>query len=834
MASPVYARPILPLAGALSTGIAIGAWAPGHRLPAFGLIPILLALFIFRHIRGGPIGRSPLPLFSLLGYLSIQPWMEPLLPENHIRHYANQGRYTVTGTVSEVSTASAGRLRLYLETEELEQQVGPIPVTGRIQVTLADAAIFPVPGDRVRFAGRIRIPRNYQNPGAFDYRRHLAFQNILATSYADGLTICAGSKPSAWRRTLENIRRRVSSSMDQAVSGPANPVLKALVIGDTGGLPQELRDTFNRTGTGHLLAISGLNVGMVAMVSLLVFRHLLSIFPPLLWRAWTLKGAALLTLFPVIVYGFIAGMSPSTQRAVIMGCLFLAAVVVSRARDSLNTLGVAVAGILIWHPPALFSISVQLSVMSVVFIIVGLPPKNAGSGPVSSIGSIAADYLWNLIRVTVVATLGVLPLVMYYFNSISLVGVPVNLVAVPIAGGVVVALGLFSAVALFVWHPLGVWGFKACGALLDLSVAMIEWAASWPFSAVDTFAPNGFEIALYYVTLACALNLYIERENRKRRSPGPANEMRRKSRERFVWAILMVSAVAWVADTGYWVHRRYWRMDLLVSVLDVGQGTSVLLEFPGGPVALVDGGGLNDNAVFDIGRAVLGPYLSRNKIRTVDTVLLSHPNADHLNGLLYVLEHFNVGRFWSNGQRAHTAGYRKLIEILDRKGIHAPSLSEFDGRHQINGVVVDVLHPRPDTAPWEEGGSEKEGNNHSLVLKVTSGEKSLLLPGDIESAAEAELSRRERAGLAATLLVSPHHGSRTSSTADFLAWVRPRWVIVSHGENNRFGFPAREVMERYRAIGAEVLTTAEDGAVFIRMNDGPLQIGAVRGGPPRP
>jgi competence protein ComEC len=831
MGGRVYVRPLLPLTAALVVGIAFGEWIPGHSRCFFWMtiafsVACCYRFFIQNRIRTGiqspgyPTSNClPLLLFVSLGYLSVQPWTAPVFPAHHISRYADQGRCVISGKVLEISPASGDRLRVDIEAESVEIKESSLQVTGNLRLTLGDGNHPPMVGDRIRFSGRIRTPRNFKNPGAFDYQRFLAFQGIWATSYADNLLSVDPLNGSSWLRMMDRIRGAVSAAIDRSVSESAGSILKALVIGDTRDIPLELRESFNRTGTGHLLAISGLHVGMVAVGFFFLARTLFSFIPEFLYRAWTGKAAALTTLFPVVSYGLISGMAPGTQRAVIMGGMLLAAVIVYRVKDSVNTLAVAVLGILAWHPPALFSISFQLSALSVAFIIAGVPsgdgPKAA---PRSSIKGRVVFHLKSAWQVSFMATLGTLPLIMYYFNSMSFVGLVVNLAAVPVIGGIVVPMGLFSSALLFLWEPLGLWGFKWSGWILAKAIGGIQWAAAWPFSAAGTVTPSGFEIALYYLTLGCLL--FLHRNRSSLIQIDPLGKYRLGGlRGKLIIGMVVALVVGWICDIGYWVHRRFWHSELRVTILDVGQGAAALVEFPGGSVAMVDGGGFNDNQVFDIGKNVLAPYLWQNKIRAVDTVILSHPNADHLNGLLFILDHFNVKKFWSNGQSADTEGYRLLKEILAKQRIETPTLDSMDRRITINGVSVEILHPKQDTGVSLQGAAaEKDANNDSLVVKVTYGGHSVLFPGDIESQGEMELSEDNGDRLWATVLVAPHHGSRSSSTSRFLQDVSPEWVVVPCGKDNRFGFPAPEVMSRYRTMGAKVLTTSENGAVFIKMN----------------
>jgi competence protein ComEC len=249
-------------------------------------------------------------------------------------------------------------------------------------------------------------------------------------------------------------------------------------------------------------------------------------------------------------------------------------------------------------------------------------------------------------------------------------------------------------------------------------------------------------------------------------------------------------------------------------MIDVGHGNATLLELPQGACILVDGGGFFDHS-FDVGRFVVAPFLWQKKIATIDYIVLSHPQADHLNGLLYIARNFNVREVWSNGQPGQTETYQTFLEILSEEDIPLVQLNRNSTPKIINGVRLDVLHPPTDflshagSTPWSDP------NNNSLVLKASFGETAFLFPGDIEAEAESELAIHAGNTLKSTILLAPHHGSCTSSTPVFLDRVQPNIVIFSARPNNRFRLPHPEVLNRYTMRNCKIFRTDQDGAIMI-------------------
>jgi competence protein ComEC len=282
-----------------------------------------------------------------------------------------------------------------------------------------------------------------------------------------------------------------------------------------------------------------------------------------------------------------------------------------------------------------------------------------------------------------------------------------------------------------------------------------------------------------------------------------------------IWVVLGLVLSAIVADIGYWTYQRLGRQDLRATFLDVGQGSATLFELPGGYCMLVDGGGYSDNAVFDVGARIVAPFLWHKKIKTVETLILTHPNSDHLNGLIYIAEHFNVQHIWSNGEPRNTTGYRQLMKTIKDKNITHPVFRRLDRQVEVAGVKIEILNPPPgflerrQTEPW------RNLNNNSLVARFSSGAISLLLCGDIMAKAEKELVTREGDRLKSTVLFVPHHGSDSSSTSGFIDAVRPQIGIISAGWRNRYHFPHPAVLKRYRQAKTRLLRTDQDGAISL-------------------
>ena len=836
MTAKIYSRPVVPILAAMISGIAFGSWFPGYRIQSYFIVFVCAGLILYLIKQKKKVFISPVILFIAIGYLSIQPWVFPELPSNHVINFADTHKWRIVGLIDKTPVIYKNRLRFIVQAETLCKDDMSFSVTGRIRVTATGNLPDLSAGDRISFAGKIRSIRNFNNPGGFDYRRYMAFKKIQTTSYVQGKQVVTLKKnrEKGIRRFIEDSRCKISDLIEREGRGEEYGVLKALIIGERNSIPQHLREAFNRAGAGHLLAISGLHIGIVATITFIFFRWILSYFKLFLWNAWTGKGAAILSFFPVLAYGLLSGMSPSTQRAVIMVTLFLMTFLFEREIDPFNTLALAAMLILAAYPPSLFAISFQLSFSAVFSIIYGLSwvQSNVLLYDKSVIKKewhqLAVKKLFSFLSVSFFAILGTMPLAMFYFNQVSTVGLAANLLLVPVTGFIVVPLGLLSVLL----YPFSIWAASWCinasAAILAPSLDIVNFFSQLPFAAVKTITPTYFEICCFYMLVWAVLNLKsVQPKAQGVEHTGydaGGNTQRAVFRRKTVIIVLAVVILAGSIDCCYWFYNRFWRDDFRATIIDVGQGSCTLLELPGGQCFLVDGGGFSDNSVFDVGAGIVAPFLWRKKIGTIDTIVLSHANSDHLNGLLYIARHFNVKRIWTNNESASTAGYRNLMEIIEKNKIHAPVFKDMPRVYDINGVRLKILYPSDDFIDKRKKEKWRDLNNNSLVLKAEFGTKSFLFPGDIMAYAEKELIAIAGDELKSTVILAPHHGSKTSSTELFLDKVRPELVIISSGWNNRFGFPHSLVLKRYRERDCRILRTDSHGAVTISTDGKSLKI----------
>jgi competence protein ComEC len=826
MIDNIYSRPLIPILIAMIAGIICGVGLPGYRIWAYAVLMISAGRIVWCIMRHKTDAYYPIILFFSLGYLSIQPWIDPKFPSNHIVHFADTRKWHIVGIIDSHPVKKDHRTSFILTTQSLGEHNTFTPTTGKIRVTVAGENIDIARGDRIRFDSKIRSIRSFNNPGGFNYRRYMAFKRVWGAAYTreDKMLVMDRASGGWLTKRIDAARRKISLLIEKTGEGEHRGVLKALILGERSHISPHLREAFHRAGIGHLLAISGLHIGIVASAAFFFFAWFFSRFEFFLWKAWTRKGAAIFSFIPALLYAVLAGMSPSTQRALIMVGMFLLTFLLEREQDLITTLAAAAMVIIMLYPPAIYTISFQLSFVAVFSIVYGTSrialPEISNRHRLRGVlfRKVAAFFM-----VSVVATLGTLPLVMFYFNRVSLVGIIANYILVPIIGFAVVPVGLLAVFILPITETVSIGCMQIAADILQVALKVVALFSDLPYAALYTITPSIFEILCYYMLVWAMLNLIAPgpgavRNTETDHAAQTEPELTRHrnagfKRTRLARSVLALVLLAIAIDVGYWSYQRFWRNNLRVTIIDVGHGTAGLLELPGGHCILVDGGGFADNAVFDVGARVIAPFLWRKKIRTVETLVLSHPNSDHLNGLIFIAEHFRVKDIWTNGEKRQTLGYQRLAETIARRKIRHLQYRDLPKRQEINGVDFQILYPPEDFL--ERGKKERwrSVNNNSLVVKATYGKVSFLFTGDIMSGAEKDLTAMAGVELKSTVLMVPHHGSRSSSSSGFIDAVQPRIGIISSGWRNRFNLPNVSVLESYRQRGVRILRTDSTGAV---------------------
>lgn len=793
--------PLIPIVIVYLLGLMVGEHLAIPRTLSYIGIISLIFISIVSILRNRPTLRTVaiLALFCLLGMMFINLHLRPDFPRNHIFHYADKGRLNVEGLLYRRPVPSLRGAKLYLKVEKIYLTDGLIKARGKALISVKEYRGGLRYGDRIRFIAKLYHPRNFNNPGGFNYRRFLACKGIWITGYVEkdtGIATVARGKGNAFLQLIEAWRERIRALLEKSAPVETRGIMKALILGEREGIPEEVKEEFIVAGVAHIIAISGLHMGIIALVVFLLMKWSLRRSEILALTLNIQKISALATIPPLVLYTFIAGARISTVRAAIMIVIYLISILLDRQRNLYNTLAVAALLILLVSPTSLLDVSFQLSFVAVLAILY-LVPRFSEFFPKPhplllkkpSPSRAILSHLRAFLVVSLAAMVGTWPLVAYYFNRMSVVGLLSNLIIVPLAGFVVI-MGLITSLVALIWSPLSPLLVTLTSAPSYLVLKVVHLFASIPHASHYVVTPTPFEIGLFSLLILHLANL-------------------KKIKRLLPISILLLVVI--VGDISYWYVQTHLTKELRVTFIDVGQGDSVLVEFPGGKRMLIDGGGFYDDS-FDVGRNVVAPVLWGKKIATLHYVVLTHSHPDHFNGLKFIASSFRVDEFWENVQDYSSVPYLELKDIVARRRIHRITVHDASAPRLVNGVKVEVFNPpQPEMIhgrnPWSQT------NNRSIVLKITYKNYRFLLTGDIEREAEAQLVKSGK-DLRSDVLKVPHHGSQTSSTRKFLEAVNPSHALFTVGFRNIFNLPSPKVLNRYERAGCRISRTDRDGAVM--------------------
>ena len=670
---------------------------------------------------------------------------------------------------------------------------------------------LPARCDRVTLRGRLAPLPRARNPGEFDYGKYLFRKRIYARLYlVEGGVEHTGRDRQSTGCILEPARAFVQSSLDRFLpDSETRAILQALLLGDRRQLDSDTRDRFARMGLLHLLAVSGLHVMVVGMV----LYHLLGPFLYRLRLSWRAVDVLRLTCTVILLAGYmlLTGCSASVVRAVVMASLLLAATSLQRPSRSLNSLGAAVCVLLTAAPTHLFEAGFQLSVSAVAGIL-SLTPLLAAWIPAPS--SRLGAYIHSGTTVTVAATIGTLPVTLYHFGQVGLGGLVLNLPGIPLTTGALVAGAaavVFGGIFPVVGEILGAASSALASALLHVSVfgdrfmgwSVVRWSLERPLPVL-ILALAGICLVLW-------------------------------PRPRLRWQCIALVLILLVGDVIQGVANGRYRPHMDVIYIDVGQGDAALLRLPNGDGVLIDAGPRSSFTGSDAGSRVVLPQLTHHGVDRLGTVIVTHPDSDHLGGIPSVLRSVPVGRVLRSGYRHSSRLFAETDALLDSLNIPHHAARAGDSLMLSPRVRAYVLYPSEDVP--EDGP-----NAHSVVLLVCYGEVSFLFTGDAPLEAELRMAQQYRELLQSDVLKVGHHGSRTSSTPAFLnsalgprdrdagagiaatdipsdesqQGLRRPYAVVSVAERNRYGLPNQEILARLAAAGFDVALTSKAGGVWFR------------------
>ena len=694
-------------------------------------------------------------------------------------------------------------------------------------------------GQRLRFTARLRRPRNYGNPGSFDYQGYLFDQGIVALGSAkleaiEVLPGFAGSRLKLWRA---RVHRRIIDKVHELWPEQQAGLLDAAVIGESAFLDRNTRVDFQRSGTYHILVVSGMNLSILAFVVFWTLRR---------FRASELLASAL-TIALCVGYAFLTDVGAPVWRATLMMAVYLGARLFYRDRASLNALGAAALALMIADPGSPLGASFQLTFLSVLIVAAlaipllersSLPYRHGlrgldSSGLDPSLEPRVAQYridlrmiacrlarflgpwfpirslalacscglaIYDVLVVSGLIQLGLALPMAWYFHRATVVSLPANILAVPLTE-ILMPSAVIALVLGFICPWLARVPALIAGWALDGITATVRGLGTLPMADMRLPLPDSWMVAATLLALIVSMILVRRR------------------------AFVSAAGLTCLAATSLWVALnpappRFEKEVLEVSAIDVGQGDATLIVTPDRHTMLVDAGGMPGTAKsnFDIGEDVISPYLWTRRIQNLDVVVVTHGHWDHVGGTRSLLTNFKPKELWI-GENTPTPALAALIQYAEQSGVRVRSFSAGDviafGRVEVRTLAPAKNNPaRP-----------RRINDDCLALKLTYQQSSVLLEGDAEKTTERELVNQQSQ---ADLLKVAHHGSTTSTSLDLLVKVHPRFAVISVGRENSYGHPRAEVLRRLGNSAAKTYRTDLDGLVTFYLDGANIRPAALR------
>ena len=726
-----------------------------------------------------------------------------ILPANHIANFASEEdvKVTIKGIISDdpfmkktfygkekTSFTLKAKLLIY---DSMEQNI-----VGLVKADIySDEEIKNIAfGDEVIMEGKLLKPKGLRNPGLFDYTEYLKIKNIYTVFSANGSdSICiltsdgrAGlnlpyhgkgyvlSLFKSLQRAAYKLRHAIRDALDRHLKTPYSGFVKAILIGERSELDNSITDDFIKTGTVHVIAISGLNIALVAGIFLFTFK----IFG--IRKRWNLA----ITSLAIILYCFVAGSTTPVVRATVIFVISCAGYLIKRDSDLLNSLSVAAFLILLTNPKELFDPSFQLSFSSVISIILFAPRIEKALGPRPS-------YLTKSVSISIAASAGVFPIVARYFNIISPMAIAANLIIVP-AMLVITIVSFAYLILYFAGASFCIaWAAGLLSLLVQATFYINHLFAQLPFSYMRIPAPSPPFLIAYYVFLFAFF--FIPRK-----------------KDLLMPLLLLVSIAVW--SQNFDPARKLLR----ITFLDVGKGDSIVTRFPGRGAMLIDGGSGGVEGMTDMGKNVIAAYLWNKAVKKIDPVIVTHFHEDHFGGILYILDNFEIGCVMDNGSAPSEERllYGKYLDIIKKKRIRRIMIG---GRDEITGFgnsKIFVLNPDKDKRSGDP-------NDDSIVLMLEYKNFSLLSCGDISSSVMERLILRQEL-LESDIVKIPHHGGSMGDmimAKKFFEIVSPKVCVISSGGRSMFFAAARETDSLLRSLGSDIYNTGENGAIEI-ISDG--------------
>ena len=638
-------------------------------------------------------------------------------------------------------------------------------------------------GDKIGFYLEYQKPNAARNYMGFDYSNYLKTKKILGTVNVESnnLQVISHNNTNAILNKIYSLKNIMKQKINELLPKETAGLCIGMLIGETSNIEESMQEDFRDSNLSHILAVSGANVSYIIISITYIFNKMY----------FRKKLSKIISIILLILFMLLTGCTSSVNRACIMAILMLIAELLNRKSDVYNNLALSALILLIINPYSILDIGFQLSYMGTIGIVF-LHDKISN---IVQLKNKIIKYFFEMIIVTTCANLAIIPIMMFHFNTVSLTFYFSNVLAGPILGAVVI-IGFIMFFVSLILNSLTIPIAFILNIMLKFIIKIAELTASLPISKILITTPSIWFIIIWYSTI---IILYYKEK---------AKKFYLKNKKNLKIAVICILIIVLTSNLVIKLNK-----DLKIYFIDVGQGDSCLIVTPTNKKILIDGGG-SEFGSFDVGEKTLLPYLLDRKIKKLDYVLISHFDSDHVGGILTLMEKIKIEKIIICKQGEVSENYKKFLKILKSKKIKVQIVKAKDKISIDKDTFFYILHPANELI------KDNILNNNSIVTKFYYRNFSILFTGDIEEIAEKELIKKYESSsiLRSTVLKVGHHGSKTSSTKELLEKVKPKIALIGVGENNNFGHPNSEVLNRLNSLNCKIYRTDLNGEIVLTID----------------